>query len=256
MSIWIKALPLKTAGMAGLLAVVSFRISEWNNIALLVAIFGVVAVFASLTEDDWLDRFQDAVREDSSALAKSANRSYFFSKIWFFNTACFAIILGQIAGAYFAALSLLIMLGVIIYQEIRQIPLLPITIVAATSAAGTLYPVFISPAKESFLLFAATALLIASREIIKDIDDCEVDKGNKWTVPLAIGIKRSKIITGFFICLGLIATVEISLITLISSPVLVFLVFCLFTGKSRKLMKNSIDVGVMVVFITLLIFGS
>ena len=41
-------------------------------------------------------------------------------------------------------------------------------------------------------LFGAAALLVFGREILKDVEDEEIDGGYKWTIPLAYGNRAAR----------------------------------------------------------------
>jgi len=256
----IRELPLKTALMAALLTLVSFRIRNWNNIAFLVAIFGIFATFSTLVYDDWRDRLLDAARGKTTP-AFVIFFGFCALAMMMVGVFVFATSLGQTTKISFGFLSLAIIFTGLFYQGTRRIPLMPISIVAITAASGTLYPILISPARQSWLLFAAVVLLIASRETIKDIGDYITDIGinghyQKWTLPVAIGIKHSKIIAILLILVSLIILAEISFIILVSIPLFLLFIFQLIANKESESVKSTFDLCSIIGLIMLLIFGA
>jgi len=260
MNYLIRELPLKTALVATFSAIVSFRISNWSNIAFLVAIFGIMATFSTLVYDDWRDRLLDVAM--GKATPTFAIFFVFFAlAIMMVGVFVFATSLDQTAKTSFGFLSLAIIIAGLCYQNVRKIPFMPISIVAITAASGTLYPILISPTRQSWLLFAAAALLIVSRETIKDIGDYATDIGmneryQKWTLPVAIGIKHSKIIAILLIFVSLIILAEISFVILVSIPLFLLSTFRLIANKESESVKSTFDLGSMTGLIMLLIFGA
>jgi 4-hydroxybenzoate polyprenyltransferase len=260
MNYLMRELPLKTALMAALSAIISFRISNWSNIAFLVAIFGIMATFSTLVYDDWRDRLLDAARGKATPTF-AIFFGFFALAMMMVGVFVFAASLDQTTKTSFGLLSLAIIFAGLFYQAARRIPLMPISIVAITAASGTLYPILISPTRQSWLLFAAAVLLIASRETIKDIGDYTTDMGmderyQKWTLPVAIGIKCSKIIAILFILISLIIMAEISFVILVSIPLFLLSTFRLIANKESESIKSTFDLGSMTGLIMLLIFGA
>lgn len=248
---WVKSLRLQTAFMAGVLTLVSFRISEWNNIAFIVAIFIVIVASATMAHNDWRDRFHDSKKGKNFALIKSNSFFKFVIFLWIISL-CLATTLLTI-NTHFGLLSFVIIVAGLIYSETRRVPFLPAIIVAITSASPTLYPILLKPNRLSWFLFIATALFIFSSEIIKDISDMKNDLGYKRTIPIIIGAKQSKIVAGVIIILAQIIALNISLCTLIGAPLFLISVFYLITNKNYREIEKTLDFAMMTILIVLFI---
>jgi len=81
------------------------------------------------------------------------------------------------------------------YSEILRIPLLANMMVAVGSASIVLFPIFLGKSipHQLWLGFLAIFAIAWSGDIVKDLEDVEIDRGHKWTIPLVWGIKPTKI---------------------------------------------------------------
>ena len=106
-----------------------------------------------------------------------------------------------------------------------------------------------------FLFFAA-ALTVFGREILKDIDDFPYDQGYKWTIPLAVGKRLPRLFAGAILLVVPVVAFGVSAKTLWGLPFLLASAICLIVNKDRGFAKSSLDLGVAVIVITLLVSGA
>jgi 4-hydroxybenzoate polyprenyltransferase len=180
---WIESLRLSVTIFAGLLVHVGFKIAHSPTDWVLVIEVFFIASFAMI-QNDYVDRTHD--------LKKGKRLAYDNPKL-------FRIIL--ISGWFLitiTALTLLIeyclflMPGIIVsmlYSYSRKVPYLQTSCVAFASATPLIMPLnhgipWPIPVQNLFI-FISVLLAIFGREIIKDIEDAEIDVGWKFT-PLSL----------------------------------------------------------------------
>lgn len=251
---WIKTLRLPIVIMGGLLAIISFRISEWNIIGFLVAVFIIAAALATMAHNDWKDRFHDAKKGKNFALNNSNVLLRVVIFLWVI--ALFLLITLWIVNVSFGLLSILIIVSGLIYSEIRQIPLLPTILVAVTSASPVLYSIIISPSRSSYHLFVAIIFFMLGREILKDLDDQHIDVGYKWTLPVKIGARKSKLVAGMLIFFALVVGVYTSIKIYFVAPLMLISIVCLVTDKNHKFAKKTVDCAMALILLILLVSGT
>lgn len=248
---WVKSLRLPIVFMAGALTLVSFRISHWDNIAFIIAIFIIAVASAIMAHNDWRDRFHDLKKGKDFALIKSNSFLKFVIFLWIISL-CLATAL-LITNIYFGLLSFTIIVAGLIYSETRRIPFLPTIIVAITSASPVIYSIVLESSKSLWFLFIASALLIFSSEIIKDLSDIKNDLGYKRTLPIIIGVNRSKIVAGVIIIFAQIIALNISPYTLIGAPLFLISLFYLITSGNYKVIEKTLDCAMAIILIVLFI---
>ncbi len=248
---YIKALRLPIVVMASLLAITTFRISVWSADAYLVALFIVIAASATIAHNDWRDKEHDAKKGKTFALNHSKSFGAMVVLLWF---ASLSGAVGLwILNPWYGILSGLIVVSGLIYSETRRIPLLPVLLVALTSASPTLY---VNLRNDKVLaIFVVSALLIFGREILKDLDDCSHDAGYKWTLPLAFGRHAAKILAGSIVLILPLVATWISIKTLAGAPFFLMSASCLILNKNHRPAKTLLDIGMVTVIVVLLASG-
>jgi 4-hydroxybenzoate polyprenyltransferase len=100
-------------------------------------------------------------------------------------------------------LSIVIAIG-IFYSFFKKIQLLPLITVAFVSASPIVVSSFPNITRTQVILFCAVALSILGREILKDIEDKDIDVGYKATLPTSgwISEKQAYFIAGTSIVVG------------------------------------------------------
>lgn len=181
--LWIESLRLSATIPAGILVHVSFILTHQKTDWLLVLEAFLVATFAML-HNDYVDRVNDLKKGRRLAFEHPNQFRIVLIVGW--------VIIWAIALIPLAAYTFIIPIIVIsmVYSYTRKIPYLPNLLVAFASASpliwanGVSIPI-ISATPNSFM-FLAILSCILGREIIKDIEDAEVDVGWKRT-PVSLG---------------------------------------------------------------------
>ena len=144
------------------------------------------------------------------------------------------------------------------YALTYSVPLLPMLVVGITSAAVTLFALFIPDPRALSLgiaLFFGVSITICSREILKDIEDVAIDPGYKATMPVLWGTSRSVRIAGWMLLVGgIILTPFVWTSVLLVMPIsMVISSACIFfTQQPEKIGKLTIDLGTLALLVTLL----
>lgn len=248
---YVKALRLPIVVMAGLLAVTAFRVSVWQPDAYLVALFIVIVASSTMAHNDWRDKDHDAKKGKDFALKHRRSFGLFVLVFWVCSLALAATLWA--VNPWWGILSGGIILSGLLYSETRRIPLLPQSLVALTSASPTLYAGLSD--HRVLALFIASALLIFAREILKDSEDCPFDAGYKWTLPLAIGNRASKLCSGVTLIIVPFVVLEISTKTLAGMPFLAVTALLLILNREYKSVKILLFVGMAMLIIPLLVSG-
>lgn len=253
MTNYIKAIRLPIVLLSGLLCLVSFRLNQMQHLVLLPTLFTIFLAGTCMVQNDWRDREQDTLKGKCFASKNEVPFLVFLLVLWSV-TIALAVTLWQ-KQAEFGWLSAAGIFSGLVYSEARKIPLVPALLVALTSASPILFPVVISYSPIVLLLFLSTTLLIFGREILKDLDDMDYDKGYKWTLPVSIGSRQSKTIAGIFVLLASAISVVLSLKTILGVMPLVASAIYLLTDGSHKTAKVMIDIGILLTIVSLLILG-
>lgn len=176
---WIESLRLSATIPAGILVHISFILSRQNTDWLLVLIGFLVATFAML-HNDYVDRVNDLKKGKTFAFENATTLRIVLILGWvgIWLLALFPLI------AYKKLLLPVILISMI-YSYTRKIPYLPNFLVAFASASPLLFAnnvtiPLISSAANSLMFFAIFSCIFG-REIIKDIEDAEIDVGWKYT---------------------------------------------------------------------------
>lgn len=254
MTNYIKTLRLPIVVLAGLLCLVSFKLSQAQYSAFLPTVFTIFLTGTCMTQNDWRDRKHDVLKRKCFAIKNEFHFLIFLLILWSITIALTVMILKE--HIEFGWIAMAGIFSSLIYSETRKIPLIPTLLVALTSASSTLFPAMLSHSPVIFLLFLSVALLIFGREILKDLDDINHDGGYKWTIPLSIGAKQAKIIAGIFILSSAVASIVLSPKTIPGVILLIISSVYLLTNRSHKTAKTFIDFGVLLILISLLILDT
>ncbi|MBN9511047.1 MAG: UbiA family prenyltransferase [Alphaproteobacteria bacterium] len=172
------------------LAVSAFRITKVPlSFSALAAVFCVFCV--ARLQNDWRDRHHDIGK---GKLLATERPVLFLTGLLAAWMVCGALIAATATHHLQTALLLCAMaLAALLYSETRRLQWVPISLSALTSASPVFLPATVEPGAQWMLpLFAAAALLIFGREILKDLEDRRIDGGYKWTIPLAYGDRTAK----------------------------------------------------------------
>jgi len=143
----------------------------------------------------------------------------------------------------------------LIYSEFRKIPLTPIMLVAFTSASPVLLALGTNVDKNNtiILIFLSSAFIIFGREITKDLDDKQIDIEYKWTIPLAIGDKKSRTIAASTILIGLVIIAKISLITWPALLIATMGAILLIRGSRPRITRIYLNIGMALMILIYII---
>jgi len=171
---WIQSLRPAVSILAGLLTLASFKVAGLSSPSWLIP-GAVIAIFSAImVHNDWRDRLQDVKKGKTLAATQLKKFLSLLISLWIVAVILTAIVWQQ--NIRFGILLALMILAGVIYSETRQIPMVPAILVAIASASPALFPVFIiDNSVRLWLFFSAVALVIFSREIIKDLIDLGVE---------------------------------------------------------------------------------
>ncbi len=182
---WIAALRLPVCIMGVVFSILGFKLAGIEQFwAVPVAIFFIG--ISTMLQNDWRDRFHDIRKGKFFAFQHERMFYRVLSVSW--------MITGTLVLHVFAEG---VMMGIVLmtasfcgflYSELRLVPLAPIVLVSLMSGIPILLPVAAGMGNmRIWTLFFATLLIVFGRELTKDIEDMGIDRGYKWTIPLALG---------------------------------------------------------------------
>lgn len=253
----IKGFRLTVSIPAAILVHIGYKIAgektEWGLVVLLFFITGLV-----MLQNDYFDRDHDKKKgKDFAYQYKNLLLTFLF---FGWATVVFVSLLFPVSQT--VCLMLIIGIGIgITYSLLRKILLLPVFVVATLSAS----PLVIARADKSsiqlMLLFFCVFLSIFGRELLKDIEDKEIDIGYKKTL-LTAGIfseKGANIFAGVCISLGAILSLSISKsitnfsysLYLAGISLIVSCVFFLIYFNKATLGKRFFDGGMFLILLAL-----
>lgn len=249
---WIKCFRLPICFLAALLTIASFRIvgssqNEYSWISLCIFLIAC----STMLQNDWRDRNHDLAKGKSLVVKNSRKFRHILIFFWMLVLCCIWITVLQ--GVWLAAGLAAIALGGLIYSELRKIPFLPTILTALVSASPALLPFLIGAYSDTLIwIFFSVSLIIFGREITKDIDDINIDKGYKWTVPIAIGTKTARLISCFVIMLGLGIFARAVSIAFFGSLIAFWSVIWLLFSTNTRIARALLDTGLGVVVLSLI----
>jgi len=225
----------------------------------LKSIFVLATLSATMAWNDWRDRQHDVRKGKTFASENERGFKVFVIVLGVLVASLAVAVLVNDPGCWIAVLGL-VTIGCT-YNEFRLVPFVPNAIVALGSALPVL---FVSATRESVMIFWATAAVIFAREIIKDYEDVDADRGHKWSLPLMIGPWATAVVAG-----GLMtAAVVLHLVpaNAVADLVQVTLVFVacwtavdvFHQGQSVRLSwpKSVLDIGVAAYLLSVIITGA
>lgn len=253
MTDYIRVLRLPLVILAGFLCLISFKLSQMQHSAILPTIFTIFLAGTCMVQNDWRDRRHDILKGKFFASRNEIPFLTFLLTMWLVTIALAVMLLReQVEFGWLAAAGIF---SGLIYSETRKIPLTSALLVSLSSASPTLFPITVSYSPIVLFLFLSTALLIFGREILKDVDDMNYDKGYKWTLPISIGSKYAKVIAGTFVLSASVISLGLSLKTTLGAMPLIVSAIYLLTDKSHKTAKKMIDIGILLTLASLFVFG-
>jgi len=246
---WIKPLRLSICFLSSLLAAVSFRVAKMD-----IPWFVIITVFSitcsAMLQNDWRDRYHDFRKGRILAVRR---RGLFFSSVLiFWIISCFLIFSATMKNGNMGSLLVAMAFASLVYSEVRQIPLASNALVALTFGSPALLPVAAGASESNvWLLFLLVVFIAFGREITTDVDDEKIDRGYKWTIPLAVGRRRAKIIAVVGFAAGLLIAAMVSLMTLSALPFMVIGATILMRDFYCRSARNWIDIGGIVILFVL-----
>ena len=253
MSAWIKSMRLSVCILASFLAITGYTLvgtgTSWVAVA---AVFFIAS--ATMLQNDWRDRFHDIRKGKVLAYQHAGKFLALLSVFWLVSGGLIALAAVHDTSVG-VALAILAVAGVV-YSETRMIPFVPIVLVSLASASPAALPLAAGTSSEKlWLLFLSATLVVFAREITKDLDDKQIDGGYKWTIPLAFGEQRSRILAAVIIVAGLVAAAKVSLAILPAASLAVIASVTLVRGVKPSTSRKYLDAGMALVILTLITFG-
>lgn len=162
-----------------------------------------------------------------------------------------------VIGPLITGITLIVAALSLYYSMSYRIVILPTAIVALCSASPSLYGFLVHPqeAQRTVVLFLITFLVIGAREILKDIEDMSSDVGYKATLPLRLGVGRSRIIATLLIWLAaLLALWSWRATPLVwASVLLVVIGIVIWSSPRPKAAKISLDITTLLVLLAIVL---
>ncbi|MCM2339066.1 MAG: UbiA family prenyltransferase [Burkholderiales bacterium] len=252
MSAWIKSFRLFGCFLMVSLTIMSFVFARINIFwEAVIAVFFITS--ATMLQNDWRDRFHDIHKDKMLAFQQPRK---FFALLLIFWLISWTLIGFIVALNLNIGIVLIIFTVVgIVYSETRMIPFIPIVLVSFASAGPVIFPLVMGAnSGKLFLLFFSTVFIVFAREIIKDLDDEQIDNGYKWTIPLAFGEQRARILTAIIIIVWFVLVVKISLMLLLVIPFVVIVLVALICGAKPLMVKRYLNMVMVLVIFLLIIF--
>ena len=237
---WVKCLRLKTVSLAVVLYFCGFSLIDWEGMSYLAPFFILIAGSATMAFNDWVDRYHDLAKGKDLALSRPGAFKALVIGLWLVSAVLVIAIFAQ--SFEFGIISLILTGFGMMYFATRRTPMLPGLYVALVSGGPLFYSIAVKPTKYLLLLLFCVVLFIYAREVVKDLDDVEIDRGYKWTLPVVLGIGKSKVISlAIFTLAFFVATlIEPSVMYLL--PFLALIAYLLLIRKHHYLAKLAVDV--------------
>lgn len=251
MNPYLKALRLPICILAGLLAIIGFRLSNFP--ISWMAVIAVVFISCSIMlQNDWRDRYHDILK--GKILASSRPRAFLSFLLIFWIISLILIIIVAMDNIYISGgLVVMVFIG-LVYSELRRVPM------ASNISVAIMFSVPVLSAalgnidnQRMWLFFLSAALMLFGREVSKDIDDATIDNDYKWTIPLAIGKKKAKSITALTTLSGYIIVSAIFPLILCGAPFLIISTVSLFSQNNLRVSRVYMDIGIAIAMIIIIV---
>lgn len=163
---------------------------------LLIAVF--CGISATMVWNDFVDRFHDKQKGKVHALNNPTAHSNLAQCLW-----CISVLSATLIsslGNYWLLLGIIALCIVgLAYHRTYTVLGLSMLCVGVSSSAISLFAFLAGEPRNPSLgivLFFSIALSLMARETLKDLEDIEVDKGYKCTIPAVLGRKNGIVLSG------------------------------------------------------------
>lgn len=230
-----------------------FQVNPTQVVVLLIAVF--CGTSATMVYNDFVDREHDLRKgkchayESKYAYADLAKRLYVVCAF------CSAF---SGSGISLGVICFCMVLG-IYYSSTYRVRHLSMVTVGICSASPTLFALFVPSPRSIGLgvtLFLGVFVTICARETLKDIEDAEIDRGYKATIPAIWGISVGRKVAASILLGG---SVPLLLLTKDTPPLVLLPLFMVVSGivtitakQPEKWGKLAIDLGTICLLIALL----
>ncbi|TSC76432.1 MAG: hypothetical protein G01um101431_565 [Parcubacteria group bacterium Gr01-1014_31] len=251
MAAWIWSFRLPVCTLAGLQAVASFWVAGMDP-SWLVAVAVFFIACATMLQNDWRDRYHDRRKGKVVALEHPGTFLALLLACW---SICglFLLLVVIEDNRTGIVLSLMAFAGMV-YSETRLMPMVPVTLVAVTAASPSLLPAVAGASVDTvWPLFLSFVLVVFGREVTKDLDDENIDRGYKWTIPLAWGNRWAKITAAIALTVGLVVLFFVSSAVLPGILFAMIGVILLICGASPRGSRAYLDLGMALAILTLVV---
>lgn len=242
---------------AAFLVHIGYRVvNEKTNWGLVILIFFITAL--TMLQNDYFDRDHDQKKGKDFA---SKNERF----LLVFLSMCWSVVVAT-SFLFFEnkLLWLLIIIGIgigILYSFSRSIVLLPLLTVAITSASPVVLSKVPDLSAQHLLLFISIIFAILGREILKDIEDKDVDVGYKATLLTSelTTVKQACSVSGISVAIGTLLTLVIKnnlgqipyAIYLAGLVLMITSVFFIMYFNEVKNGKQFFDLGMLSILLAL-----
>jgi len=237
---WIKAFRFPISFMGAGLVILGFRITKLP-IPWLVPLTSLIILSATMLHNDWRDRFHDIKKGKTLAFKHPQGFLILTLIIWII-----AILLTITLWLSDYRLGIIPTIAItigLVYSETRLIPLMPTMLVAIGTAILPLFPILFEQ-KSVVIISISTFFIIFAREVIKDIQDIEIDSNYKWTLPKKLGPEKSYGMISILLFTGL-CFIPYSSSWRINTLIIILLItpfFIILAKEKFKLAKCFLDI--------------
>lgn len=223
---------------------------------LLIAVF--CGTSATMVWNDFVDREHDLKKDKTHAYRNQGAYIALSRRLWIVCASCCVwASKPEVFGWLQIGIFCLCIVG-IYYSYTYQTPGLPALAVGFASASPSLFALFVPHPRSIALglaLFGGVMLTICTREILKDLEDEEVDRGYKATLPVLLGRHTSKQLAAHILIYGALLLSPLcfnSILVLIPTGMIVSGLVTFWSKKPESTGKLSIDLCTVGILVALL----
>jgi 4-hydroxybenzoate polyprenyltransferase len=250
---WLLAFSRPSILLGGLTTIGVYMLADALADSILPAITVMAGSASAVLYNDWCDRTSDLKKGKS--LAYDNPNGYLAITLSLICVLMFCIILTWVnCGTQVGMTLVVIGLLSFTYSHLKSVPFLPAAMVA------TIFSLIIwLPAASGYSLSNAplitliSFILVYAREIMLDLEDIEVDRGSKWTLPLALGKTKACKISAVTLLTGTILLVLFNSLYLVMPFSLAASLMLYFNLSKPIVAKRTFDAGIALALITAII---
>lgn len=190
---YIKAIRLPACIFAGLTTIVSFKLTGHLSNALLPAISTITIFAATMAQNDLRDRWHDRWKGKTTAYDHPDEFRLFVICLWIL--AVISSLVLCLSNPWYMLIAFAEIVIGLAYSELQRYPLVANSLVAIAMSLATMFPLCDGAMNAiSWFFVAMMTIAMFGREILKDFDDKDIDRGFKWTLIQRYGENEAKFI--------------------------------------------------------------